>query len=131
AVGARPAEYGQTRDDVVAGFELVHLGSDGLDDAGRLVAQNRRRRKRIEPVDEVQIAVAHARRHGAHEHLATERRVDLDVFDRQRLVRAMEYGRFYWRAPLGECALSYPTEGHTACRATPPARKGRDLPAPR
>ena len=45
--------------------------------------------------EHVQIAVAHAARHGADAHLARARVVDLDVFDRERLVVGAEDGGFH------------------------------------
>ena len=80
---------------MIAGLELRDVRADRLDDAGGLVAEDRRRRERIVAVDEVQVAVAHAAGDRAHEHLAPDGLVDLDVLDRQGLVGTVEDGGFH------------------------------------
>ena len=77
------------------GLNSVTCGADRLDDAGRLVAEDGGRRERVEAVDEVQVAVADAAGDGAHEHLAPDGLVDVDVLDRERLVGAVEHGGFH------------------------------------
>ncbi len=75
---------------MIAGFEigdgLTHL----LDYAGRLMAQNCRRRMRIQTFDKMQVAVADAAGRGPHQHLVFLRLVDLDLFDRQRLMGSVK-----------------------------------------
>ncbi len=90
------------------GLNSVDLRADRLDDAGRLVAEDRRRRERVVAVDEVQVAVADAAGDGAHEHLAPDGLLDLDVLDRQGLVGTVEDGGFH-----GELLSSEGTLRHT------------------
>ena len=73
---------------MIARLDRGHLGADRLDDPRTLVAEHDRpvERKSPLPVDDVQIAVTHPGRRGADQHLAAPRLVDLDRFDRQRLV---------------------------------------------
>ena len=95
AVLAVAAEDRQAGDDVVARLELVDVRADRLDDAGRLVAEDGRRRERVEALDEVQVAVADAAGHRAHEHLAPDGLGDVDVLDRERLVGTVEDGSLH------------------------------------
>jgi hypothetical protein len=93
--GVRVGRDWQTGDHVITGLELRHVRSDGLDDAGGLVAQDRGGRELIVAVDEVQVAVAHAAGDRAHEHLAADGLRDLDVLDRQGLVGTVENCGFH------------------------------------
>ena len=77
------------------GLKSLDLQPDRLDDAGGLVAEDGGGRERVEAVDEVQVAVADAGGDGAHEHLAADGLVDVDVLDRERLVRTVEDGCFH------------------------------------
>ena len=88
------AEAGQAGDDVVAGLHRRHVGAHRLDDAGALVAEHDRaiERKAADPIDHVQIAMAHAGGGRAHQDLAAPRLVDLDGFDGQRLLHLPEHG---------------------------------------
>jgi hypothetical protein len=95
AIVALAAEDGEAGDDVVSRLEFRDLEPDRLDDPGRLVAEDGGRRKRVVPVDEVQIAVTHAGGDRAHEHLAPEGLVDVDILDGQQLVGAVEDGSFH------------------------------------
>ena len=84
-IAAKPREAG---DDVIARLDRRHLGADRLDDPRTLVAEHNRPVER-EPalaVYHMQIAVAHPGRRGADQHFAAPRLVDVDRFDRQRLV---------------------------------------------
>src|SRR5947207_8766011 len=94
ALRARPAESRQARDDVIAGAHGRDLGAHSLHDPGALVPEDERPVERVAPdaVDDVQIAVAHARRRRAHEDLTAPRLVDLDRFDRERLVNLAKDG---------------------------------------
>ena len=62
--------------------------------ARALVAQHDRpvEREAAEPVDDMQVAVAHAGRDGAHQHLAAPRLVDVDRLDRQRFMHLAKHG---------------------------------------
>ena len=73
---------------MVAGLDRRHLVADRLDDPGALMAEHNRpvEREAPLPIDDMQIAVTHPGRRGADQHLAAPRLVDLDRFDRQRLV---------------------------------------------
>ena len=72
---------------MVAGLDRRHIGADGLDYPGPLMAEHDRpvEREPPDPVDHVQIAVADPGRHGAHQDLAPPWLVDLDLLDRQPL----------------------------------------------
>ena len=93
---ALPAEHGKAADHVVARLHVADLVTDGFDDAGWLVAENRGRGQRVEAVNEVQVAVADTRRHGLDEYLVALRLVDVDILDGQGLVRPVEDGGFHW-----------------------------------
>ena len=67
---------------------------------GRLVAQDGRRGELVKAVDEVQVAVTHAAGDDAHHDLVVDGFVDVDLLDRQRLMRAMENGGLHvWLPP--------------------------------
>ena len=85
---------------MIAGHELGDVGADFLDDAGGLVAEDGRRRERIEAVHEVQIAVAHTAGDRAHQHLAAYRLGDVDVLDGEGLLGSVEYCGFHEIAPF-------------------------------
>ena len=80
---------------MVAGLHVGDLLADFLDDAGRLVSEDRGRGARIKSVDEMEIAVAYAAMRRLDEDFAVLRLVDLDVLDGQRLIGAMEDGGFH------------------------------------
>ena len=88
---------------MVARLDRRHLGPDRLDNAGALVPEHDRpvERKASDPIDDMQIAVAHAGRDGAHQHLARPRLVDLDLLDRQRRLHLAKNsgGGFHGRYP--------------------------------
>ena len=91
AAAAEPREAG---DDVVADAHRRDVGADRLDDAGAFVAEHDRpvERKAADAVDDVQVAVADAGRHRAHQHLAAQGLVDVDRLDGQLLLHLAEYG---------------------------------------
>src|SRR5271163_983019 len=95
ALIAISTEHRQARDDVVAGLHVGDLLADFLDDAGRLVPEDRGCGIGIKPVDEMQVAVAHAAMRRLDENFAVLRLVDLDVLDGERLIGAMEDGGFH------------------------------------
>ncbi len=78
---AIPAENRNARDDVVAGSEIGHVLAHRFNDPGRLMPENYRGRKRHLPFDDMQIAMAYAAGHQAHQHLAPVRSVDIDLFN--------------------------------------------------
>ena len=94
ALRAVPAEPRQARHHVIARLHRRHVGAHRLDDTGALVAQHDRtvEREAALPIDDVQVAVAHARGRGADQHLTAPRLVDLDGLDRERLVHLAENG---------------------------------------
>src|SRR5262245_14985353 len=105
AVLAVAAEDREARDDVVTGLELRHVRADRFDDPRRLVPEDGGRRERVEAFDEVEIAVADAARHRAHQHFARDGLGDVDVLDRELFVRTVEDGSFHvallWRVWTG------------------------------
>src|SRR5439155_11066 len=105
AVLAVAAEDREARDDVVARLELRHVRADRVDDPRRLMPEDGGRRERVEAFDEVEIAVADAARHRAHQYLARDGLGDVDVLDRELFVRPVEDGSFHvallWRVWTG------------------------------
>ena len=95
AVLAPTAEHGQAGNDVVARFELIDLRADGLDDPRGLVPEDGGRGKLIETVDMVQIAVAHPTGDDAYDDFVIDGRVDVDLLNGERLMRAMKNGRLH------------------------------------
>src|SRR5262249_4980833 len=87
-LGAASTEAGEAGDHGIAPAQGSDVGADRLHDARALVAEDVRpiERKPSQAVDDVEVAVADARRRRAHEDLAAPRLVDVDRFDRQRLV---------------------------------------------
>jgi len=75
---------------VVAGLYVSDVLADFLDDPRRFVAKNGRRREDPQTFDEMQVGVADAARRRAHENFTLRRAVDLHLFNRQRLMRAVE-----------------------------------------
>ena len=80
---------------MVARLEVRDGRAHGLDDACGLVAQDGRGGEGIVAIDEVQVAVADAAGDDAHEDLARDRLRDVDLLDRQRLMRPVEHGGFH------------------------------------
>ena len=72
------------------------VGSDRFDDARAFVAEHDRpvERKAADAVDDMQVAVANAGRHRAHQHFAAQRLVDVHRLDRQLLLHLAENGGF-------------------------------------
>jgi hypothetical protein len=95
ALVALAAVDGEAGDHVVARLDVGHVRADRLDDTRGLVAEDGGRGEGVVAVDEVQVAVADAGADGADEHLVGERLVDLHLFDRERLLRAVEDGGFH------------------------------------
>ena len=55
---------------------------------------------RVQPLDEMQIAVAHAGRGGAHEDLMILRIINIDLLDGERLMGTMENGGLHSNVSL-------------------------------
>jgi len=94
AIGARAAGPAEPRHaDAITGGEALHAAARADDAADDLVPGNDGQLDRREvAVDDVQIAVAHARRRGADQHLAAVRLVDVDGFDGQGCERLATEG---------------------------------------
>ena len=73
------------------GDVLPHL----LHDPCGLVTENDRELGRIQPLDEVQVAVTDARRGGTNQYLAWSRFRNRDLLDLQGLAHLTEYGCFH------------------------------------
>jgi hypothetical protein len=99
ALVAVAAKDRKARDYMVARLDVTDVASDRFDHAGRFVAEHSGRRVRVKTVNEVQIAVAYAAGHGAHQHLALARLVNLHLFDRQGLIRPVKYSGFHRGTP--------------------------------
>src|SRR5437667_355116 len=108
ALRAAAAEPREARHHVITGSQRGHVGADGLDDAGALVAEHDGpvRRPAALAVHDVQVAVADARGGGADEDLAARRLVDLDRLDRQGLVRLAKDGGLHLHGALLIAAAS-------------------------
>ncbi len=92
AVDALTALRGEQRDHVVADRERAHLGADGLDDAGALVAQHGRRvARRVDARRGVEVGVADAAGDQPHQDLALLRLGELDLADVQRRAEFLEH----------------------------------------
>ncbi len=65
---AVPAEDGKAGDHMIAGLHVVNVRPDGLHDAGAFVTQNHGQLTGIGSIEEMQVAVAHARRGRADQH---------------------------------------------------------------
>src|SRR5207237_899730 len=100
ALLAASAEAREAGHHVIAGLDGRHIGADRLDDTGTLVSQDDRpvERKPALAIHHVQIAMAHARRGGANQDLAPPGLVDLDGFDRQRLLDFAKDGGLHLHA---------------------------------
>jgi hypothetical protein len=101
---AMAAEDRDTRDDVVARGEVRDLFAHRLDDTGGLMTENDRGRHRHQPFHDAQIAVAYAAGHQPHQHLAAMGRVDVDLFDLERLAHSIKNRCFHFDPPDGSQA---------------------------
>src|SRR5207248_641449 len=115
ALRAAAAKAGEAGNDMIARPHGRHVGADRLDDAGALMSEHDRpvEREAADAVDDMQIAVADAGRDGAHEHLAPQRLVHIDRFDRQEFMHFAENGGFdlhssllAWQAIVGRVERS-------------------------
>ena len=88
------------RDHVIAGLDRGDRVADRLDDTGRLVPENRGNLRRQRAVDTMQIAMADAARDGADEDLVPARIIDLDIFDRERLIDRAKHCGFHFYDPF-------------------------------
>jgi hypothetical protein len=85
---------------VIADGDAGDLGTDGLDDARRLVTEHHRDRDRERTVDGAQVGVAQAAVADADLHFASTGAVEHDVVgDREWLVRLFEHGSAQERIP--------------------------------
>ena len=82
---------------MITGRQIADRGTNLLDHAGRFMSEHRGSMERIQPLNEMKIAVAHASRGGPHHHLMLARFVEVDVFDLERLLGTVEYGSFHAR----------------------------------
>jgi len=95
ALLARPAEHREARDHMIAGLHVRHQLADLLDDPGGLMSEHGRRGIWVQPIDEVEVAVADTRRRRVHEHFARHRLIDVNLLDREWLMRPVENGSFH------------------------------------
>src|SRR5580698_2852361 len=77
---------------MIAGFYIIHLGADLLDDARGLMAEHRRQRVRIKPLHEMQVGMTEPGDAGADQNLARSGLLQADILDHQRLVDFMQDG---------------------------------------
>ncbi len=100
ALRAAAAESGEAGDHVISRLHHGYLGAHRLHDARALVTEDDRLVQGEPPdaIDDVQIAVAHARRRRADKDLAPPGLVDLHRFDGQGLVHLPEDGGLHVHA---------------------------------
>src|SRR5215472_14590105 len=105
ALGAAPAEAGEAGDHMVTGPHGGDLVADGFDDSRALVSQHDRLVQRVArvAVDDMEIAVAHARLRGADEDFTSPRLVDVDGLDGQGLVNSAKDGSVHLHARSPAC----------------------------
>src|SRR5262249_20032620 len=96
---ARAAGRTGCEHDVVARHEAVHPAADGVDDAGRLVPEDDRRRARERAVDDAEIGVAEATTGTASPPMPRGRLADSDVEPSQRLARRLQNRRLHCDHP--------------------------------
>ena len=82
AAAGRPVQH-----DVIAGLDVSHAITHGLDDARAFVPGHDRQWMFRRAADEVIIAVAHAAGFDLHQHLAGARRIEIERFDLNGLLR--------------------------------------------
>jgi hypothetical protein len=68
---------------MVARLELCHLWTNCFDDSSSFVTKDGRGGKRVKAIDEVQITMAHAACHGAHQYFTPDGLCDVNVFNSQ------------------------------------------------
>lgn len=90
AAVAATAEDGETGDDVIAGLDFGDLGSDGVDDAGSLVAEDGGALEGVEAVDAVEVGVANAAGGGVNADLVTDGVGDVDLAEGEVFVGVIE-----------------------------------------
>ena len=78
---AQSARRRRARDHLVARTEVGDVGTDGLDDARRLVSQHRRHADRQRALDAVQVAVAQTRGVRVHQHFVGADRSHFEIGD--------------------------------------------------
>ena len=82
-------------DDVVAEIDRAHGASDGLDHAGPLVTEHGRQRDGVLLVADVQIGLADAGGHDAHQDLVGTRGLELEFAELERRGLLVDYGGRY------------------------------------
>src|SRR5690606_6591242 len=92
AMFAMAAKGRKTWDDMIAGLHGMNLRADLLDDARRLVPENRGQWVGIGALDEMQVRMADARRHCADQHLTRSRLVDLNILNDERALYRAQNG---------------------------------------
>ena len=84
---------------MVARLDVGDLAADLIDNSSGLMSEHGGRRKGIQTIDEMEIAMADAARDGADQDLALARLIDLNVFNRKGLVRPVKYCGFHRETP--------------------------------
>ena len=93
------AERGQAGDDMVAGRDVIHVGTDRFHDTSGFVTQHDGQAVLVKTLDEVQIAMADTGSRSPDEDLARAAFVDLDIFDHKRLAHFVLHGGFHEISP--------------------------------
>ena len=97
---------------MVAGLEVGHARADLLDDAGALVAQDRRERDGDHLVPDHLVGVAHPRRDHPHEDLARPGRLQVQLAHLERGARGRDHGCGDLHGCLLEGPVDDPATGH-------------------
>ena len=84
--------------NVIARLERAHGAADGVNDAGAFMAVHRRIRALVIAVAGMQIGLAQAARHHAHDDFIGARLAELDGFDDERAGAFTDNGGFYLHA---------------------------------
>ena len=80
---------------MITGRQIADRGTNLLDHPGGFMSEHRGGMERVQPLDEMKIAVAHASGGGPDHDLVLARFVDVDVFYFERLLGTMENGSFH------------------------------------
>jgi hypothetical protein len=96
---------------MVAGRDARHIGADHFYNAGALMSEDRRERRRIALIANHDIGVAHTRGDDPNKNLVMSGLADTDILDLKRLAALADDSRFHFALRFFRHALSYMTNG--------------------
>ena len=124
AVATHATKRRHAGDDMVARREIAHPGSDGGDDARRLVPGYARHRRVVEPLDEVKVGVTDAGSRCSDPDFSGPRVVDVDLFDGQRFADGTQDRRSHPGPPrrcvIGAARMARASEAGSMSHPTAP-----------